>query len=114
MQGPRGSEGSVLRTPTVDPTTSRVEINGRSALEYAICECRGPSLLRGNREGMSVARSTRGMVASPHALATAAGAAVLRAGGNAVDAAVATNGVLSVVFPQANGLGGDAFWMIYD
>jgi len=61
-----------------------------------------------------VARSTKGMVASPHALATAAGAAVLRAGGNAVDAAIATNGVLSVVFPQANGLGGDAFWMIYD
>jgi len=54
------------------------------------------------------------MVASPHALATAAGAAVLRAGGNAVDAAVAANGVLSVVFPMANGLGGDAFWMIYD
>jgi gamma-glutamyltranspeptidase/glutathione hydrolase len=63
---------------------------------------------------MSVARSTKGMVASPHALATAAGAAVLRAGGNAVDAAIATNGVLSVVYPQANGLGGDAFWMIFD
>jgi len=54
------------------------------------------------------------MVASPHALATAAGAAVLRAGGNAVDAAIATNGVLSVVYPHANGFGGDAFWMIYD
>ncbi|MGH7714820.1 MAG: gamma-glutamyltransferase family protein, partial [Vulcanimicrobiaceae bacterium] len=63
---------------------------------------------------MSIARSTKGMVASPHALATAAGASVLRAGGNAVDAAIATNGVLSVVYPQANGLGGDAFWMIYD
>lgn len=62
----------------------------------------------------ATARSTKGMVASPHGLATAAGAAVLRAGGNAVDAAVAANGVLSVVYPQANGLGGDAFFMIYD
>ena len=63
---------------------------------------------------MSVARSLKGMVASPHALATAAGVAVLRAGGNAVDAAIATNGVLSVVYPHANGLGGDAFWLVYD
>ena len=62
----------------------------------------------------AIARSTKGMVASPHALATAAGVAVLRGGGNAVDAAIAANGVLSVVYPQANGLGGDAFFMLYD
>jgi gamma-glutamyltranspeptidase len=62
----------------------------------------------------AIARSTKGMVASPHALASAAGAAVLRSGGNAVDAAIATNGVLSVVYPQANGFGGDAFWLVYE
>lgn len=54
------------------------------------------------------------MVASPHALASAEGARVLREGGNAVDAALAANGVLAVVYPHANGLGGDAFWMIYE
>ena len=66
------------------------------------------------RATRAVARSTRGMVASPHALATAEGVRVLRDGGNAVDAAIATNGVLAAVYPQANGLGGDAFWMVYE
>lgn len=66
------------------------------------------------RATRAVARSTRGMVASPHSLATAEGVRVLAVGGNAVDAAIATNGVLAAVYPQANGLGGDAFWMIYE
>jgi gamma-glutamyltranspeptidase/glutathione hydrolase len=54
------------------------------------------------------------MVASPHALATAAGVDVLRRGGNAVDAAIATNAVLSVAYPASCGLGGDAFWIVHD
>ena len=54
------------------------------------------------------------MLATPHAQATAAGVDVLRAGGNAVDAAVAANGVLSVVYPTSCGLGGDAFWLVYE
>jgi gamma-glutamyltranspeptidase/glutathione hydrolase len=54
-----------------------------------------------------------GAVTSPHALASQAGVAVLRAGGNAVDAAIATNAALSVVTSYACGLGGDAFWLIW-
>ena len=61
-----------------------------------------------------LARGSRGAVVAPHHLATAAGLGILRAGGSAVDAAVATNAVLAVVAPEACGLGGDAFWLIWD
>ena len=50
---------------------------------------------------------TYGMVASTHWLASQSGMAVLEAGGNAFDAAVATGLVLHVVEPHLNGLGGD-------
>jgi gamma-glutamyltranspeptidase/glutathione hydrolase len=53
-------------------------------------------------------------VVAPHHLATAAGLGVLRAGGSAVDAAIATNAVLAVVMPSSCGIGGDAFWLTWD
>jgi gamma-glutamyltranspeptidase/glutathione hydrolase len=61
-----------------------------------------------------LARGRRGAVVAPHHLATAAGFRVLAAGGSAVDAAIATNAVLGVVMPSGCGIGGDAFWLIWD
>ena len=54
------------------------------------------------------------MVASPHVLASASGVAALRAGGNALDAAIAAAATIAVVYPHMNGLGGDNVWLIYD
>src|SRR5229473_2458378 len=60
------------------------------------------------------ARAPRGMVATPHLLATQSGVAALRAGGNALDAAIAAAATIAVVYPHMNGLGGDNVWLIHD
>lgn len=54
-----------------------------------------------------------GMLASSQPLATAAGLAILRAGGTAADAAVATAAALNVTEPTSTGIGGDCFALYY-
>ncbi|GCE23898.1 gamma-glutamyltransferase [Dictyobacter kobayashii] len=56
----------------------------------------------------------RGVVAAPHYLASEAGLDVLKSGGNAMDAAIAANAMLQVVYPFVCGLGGDIFMMVYE
>jgi gamma-glutamyltranspeptidase len=56
----------------------------------------------------------RGVVASPHPLATIAGLEVLRRGGTAVDAAVAVGATIAVAYPHMTGLGGDSFWLVWN
>ncbi|NEQ55522.1 MAG: gamma-glutamyltransferase, partial [Leptolyngbya sp. SIO3F4] len=57
---------------------------------------------------------TRGAVATSQSLAAAAGAEILLAGGNAVDAAIAMAIDLTIVEPTSNGLGSDAFALVWD
>jgi len=54
----------------------------------------------------------KGMVTAPHRVASAAGAEVLAAGGNAIEAMIAMAATIAVVYPHMNGIGGDAFFLI--
>ena len=56
----------------------------------------------------------RGALATPHYLASAAGAAVFARGGNAIDAIIGANLALGVVAPYLCGYGGDIFAIVWD
>ncbi|KAI9512854.1 gamma-glutamyltranspeptidase [Russula earlei] len=62
----------------------------------------------------SVVYGTKGVVSSSQPLATEAGLEILRQGGNAADAAVATSAALNVTEPGSCGIGGDASCLFYD
>ena len=62
----------------------------------------------------SMVISKGGIVASESPLASEAGVRILEHGGNAVDAAIATNAMMGVVEPMMNGIGGDLFVIVYD
>jgi gamma-glutamyltranspeptidase len=66
------------------------------------------------QQNRPVTMAPHGLVASPHYLASQAGVEILKKGGTAVDAAIATNAVLNVVYPHMCGIGGDAFWLIFE
>jgi gamma-glutamyltranspeptidase / glutathione hydrolase len=62
----------------------------------------------------SMVISQNGIVAAESPLAAQAGVRILESGGNAVDAAIATNAMMGVVSPMMTGIGGDLFALVYD
>jgi gamma-glutamyltranspeptidase / glutathione hydrolase len=65
-------------------------------------------------QARSMVVSKFGIVSTPQFLASQAGAHILEAGGNAIDAAIAANAVMGVVQPYVNGIGGDLFMLYYE
>jgi gamma-glutamyltranspeptidase/glutathione hydrolase len=64
--------------------------------------------------GRPTALAANGMVATPHYLASETGRAILKEGGSAIDAAIAANAVLTVVYPEATSIGGDCFLIYHE
>ncbi|NML92158.1 gamma-glutamyltransferase family protein [Novosphingobium olei] len=62
--------------------------------------------------GLSTVTGSKGMVTAPHYLAAEAGLSILQDGGNAIEATVAVQACLAVVYPHMTGIGGDGFWVI--
>lgn len=56
-------------------------------------------------------RATRGIAVASHAMAAQSASAVLRDGGNALEAMIAAAATIAVVYPHMNGIGGDSFWL---
>ncbi|MGH9522583.1 MAG: gamma-glutamyltransferase [Terriglobales bacterium] len=65
-------------------------------------------------QGRSIIATKFGIVAASQPMAVISGIQILERGGNAVDAAIATNAVLGLMEPTSNGMGGDLFAIIYE
>src|SRR5450755_2246816 len=65
-------------------------------------------------QSRSMVASRSGIVASESVLASQVGARILEQGGNAIDAAVATNAMMGLVAPMNDGVGGDLFAIVYE
>ena len=103
-----GSEESEKPAPQIDYVSIDNGGTGVVDLIWSSVDANG-NLIRGDRS----ATGKNGMVASANVYASQAGLAVLEAGGNAIDAAIAVSYALGVVEPQSSGIGGGGFMLIH-
>jgi len=72
------------------------------------------ALAQDRSQSRSMVGSQLGVVASESVLASEVGARVLESGGNAIDAAIATNAMMGLIAPMNDGIGGDLFAIVYE
>src|SRR3990172_7234328 len=74
----------------------------------------GETVAQDRSQARSMVVTRYGIVAAESPLAAQAGATILADGGNAIDAAIATNAMMGLVAPMSNGIGGDLFAIVYE
>jgi gamma-glutamyltranspeptidase / glutathione hydrolase len=84
------------------------------SLTSALCSAADRPAVVPGQAGRSVVVAPHGMVATSHPLAAQIGLDVLKAGGNAIDAAIATNAAIGLMEPMSNGVGGDLYAIVWD
>src|SRR5438128_6075163 len=85
-----------------------------SAVCFSVAVAGGRYTPKAYRSGRSVTMATHGMVATSHPLAAQVGLDILKNGGNAVDAAIATSAAMGLMEPMSCGVGGDLYAMVWD
>ena len=83
-------------------------------VSVAACAFHSSAHAQDRSQSRSYVASQSGVVASESVLASQVGARILEQGGNAIDAAVATNAMMGLVAPMNDGIGGDLFAIIYE
>ena len=89
-------------------------LGATAAMHGAHGQLQAPEAASGRAAPVAAAKAGRFMIAAANPQAVEAGLGVLRAGGSAVDAAIAVQMVLALVEPQSSGIGGGAFLVHYD
>ena len=84
------------------------------AFAVMLCFCATAVWAQDRSQSRSMVASQAGVVASESVLASEVGVRVLENGGNAIDAAIATNAMMGLVAPMNDGIGGDLFAIVYE
>jgi gamma-glutamyltranspeptidase/glutathione hydrolase len=89
----------------------------KAAPLIGLCLClatASSAIAQDRSQSRSMVISKGGIVASESVLASQVGASILEQGGNAIDAAIATNAMMGLVAPMNDGIGGDLFAIVYE